>query len=323
MLASQHAFFGNILDYAGMFPPAQLPLDASIRNYLQYRSEPESWLLARFICPAGRLHDLRPYVTKHVSGRSPLRISVLGSGGDTAATFLDNLNSDLEATADFRQEFGPAVAVECFEARIPAGNLLEPADLLTMISAAFAAQGLTALPRFFELPATANWPRIANALATVHHSASPEGPGVAGGRALNGLKLRCGGSEPAAIPSAAQVATAIGACLSANVPLKFTAGLHQPVRCVAAALGTRVHGFLNLFAAGILGASAELEYDDLVTIIEEEDVTQFSFSDDLFAWNGAEATVSEIAHARHRNVISFGSCSFDEPRDGLRELGYL
>ncbi|HRS29142.1 MAG TPA: hypothetical protein P5255_12855 [Phycisphaerae bacterium] len=323
MLASQHAFFGNILDYAGMFPPAQLPLDASIRNYLQYQSEPESWLLARFICPAGRLHDLRPYVTKHVSGRSPLRISVLGSGGDTAATFLDNLNSDLEATADFRQEFGPAVAVECFEARLPAGDLLEPADLLTMISAAFAAQGLTALPRFFELPATANWPRIANALATVHHSASPEGPGVAGGRALNGLKLRCGGSEPAAIPSAAQVATAIGACLSANVPLKFTAGLHQPVRCVAAALGTRVHGFLNLFAAGILGASAELEYDDLVTIIEEEDVTQFSFSDDLFAWNGAKATVSEIAHARHRNVISFGSCSFDEPRDGLRELGYL
>jgi hypothetical protein len=88
MLASQHAFFGNILDYAGMFPPAQLPLDASIRNYLQYQSEPESWLLARFICPAGRLHDLRPYVTKHVSGRSPLRISVLGSGGDTAAPFL-------------------------------------------------------------------------------------------------------------------------------------------------------------------------------------------------------------------------------------------
>jgi hypothetical protein len=326
MRASQRAFFSDILDYAGLFPPAQLPLDAAIANYLRYRGEPDSWLLARFICPASRLDELRPYVREQAGGRSPLRLSAVGRAADAPGAFLDNLQGDLKAIAQFRAALGPAAVVECFETRLPiglpGGGADKPEQLLTTVADAFAAQGFAALPRFYELPATTNWRRFADALATLSRESGagmPEAPG----RRLAGLKLRCGGPDPAAVPSVAQAATALGACLASNVPLKFTAGLHQPMRRVDPALGVHVHGFLNLFAAGILGASLGLEHQDLMAVIEEEDVHQFTFSDNLFAWSDAEVMVSEIAHARRRHVISFGSCSFDEPRDGLRELGYI
>ena len=42
-----------------------------------------------------------------------------------------------------------------------------------------------------------------------------------------------------------------------------------------------------------------------------------------FGWDDAEATVSEIEYARRHCVISFGSCSFDEPLGELRELGLI
>ena len=308
MRASQRAFFSDLLDYAGLFPPAQLPLDTSLGNYLRYRGEPESWLLARFICPAGRLRELQPYVDEQVSGRSPLRLSALFRGGDAPGAFLDNLQKDVEATARFRDVLGPAVALECLEAPLPAITPEDLEGLLTSTSDALAAQELSELARFYELPATADWHRAADTSAAL-------------GR--GGLKLRCGGASPAAIPSVAQVANAVGACLATKVPLKFTAGLHHPMRHIDPALGGHTHGFLNLFAAGILGAALGLQQDDLMAVIAEEDAGQFAFADDSFTWRDAKVTVNEIAQARRQHVISFGSCNFDEPRDGLRELGHI
>src|SRR5262245_38924762 len=52
------ALLGGIIDYAGLFPPAQLPLEEAIRNYARYRTEPESWMLGRFVIPATRLKEL-------------------------------------------------------------------------------------------------------------------------------------------------------------------------------------------------------------------------------------------------------------------------
>jgi hypothetical protein len=46
------------IDYAGLFPPARLPLEEAFDNYLRYRTEPEAWMLARFVIPVGRLDEL-------------------------------------------------------------------------------------------------------------------------------------------------------------------------------------------------------------------------------------------------------------------------
>lgn len=100
--------------------------------------------------------------------------------------------------------------------------------------------------------------------------------------------------------------------------MKFTAGLHHPLRRFDAGVKTHMHGFINVFTAGVLAHSLQLEADEMVPILTDETPSDFVFTDDHLAWNDLDASTAEIAAARREFVTSFGSCSFDEPRDDLR-----
>lgn len=134
-------------------------------------------------------------------------------------------------------------------------------------------------------------------------------------------KIRTGGITEDAFPSAEAVAAFIRVCKEAGVPFKATAGLHHPLRCVRpltyepnAAVGT-MHGFVNVFVAAAL-------VDDAEEILCETDPTAFSFNDEGATWRGRRASVDELK-AMRQFAISFGSCSFEEPIDDLKELGWL
>ena len=79
----------------------------------------------------------------------------------------------------------------------------------------------------------------------------------------------------------------------------------------------------RVLAAGVLAHTHLLDYADILAIIEEEDPRQFTFTDDLLGWNDVEASLEEVREARQHRVISFGSCSFDDPREDLKRLGLL
>src|SRR5262245_53334080 len=80
MTASLRALLSGVLDYAGMFPPAELSLEQSIRNYPRYRSEPETWMLSRFICPVTRLSELEQHLRQLFPADQRPRISAIGRG---------------------------------------------------------------------------------------------------------------------------------------------------------------------------------------------------------------------------------------------------
>jgi hypothetical protein len=105
------------------------------------------------------------------------------------------------------------------------------------------------------------------------------------------VKLRCGG---AFVPSIEQIGLVVACCRDAGVPFKATAGLHHPVR------RGEEHGFLNLLAA----ATAPVGRIDAV--LAEED-----------------GSALEVEESAREVFVSFGSCSWREPVDGLRELGML
>jgi hypothetical protein len=119
-------------------------------------------------------------------------------------------------------------------------------------------------------------------------------------------KVRCGG---AATPSVPGLAEFVQACRRLEVPFKATAGLHQPLR------HDDEHGFLNLLAAAVFG--------DEEAALEEEDADAFSVTEDTFTWGDRSAGLEEIALARSELFVSFGSCSAQEPIDGLAALGLL
>jgi hypothetical protein len=119
-------------------------------------------------------------------------------------------------------------------------------------------------------------------------------------------KVRCGGSV---IPTVPRLAELVQACRRLEVPFKATAGLHQPLR------HDDEHGFLNLLAAAVFG--------DEEDAIGEEDPDAFAVSGDVFRWRDREACADEIVLVRRGLFVSFGSCSAQEPIDGLTALGLL
>ncbi len=307
MTASLRALLGGTIDYAGLFPPAHLSLDQAIGNYARYRECPDTWMLGRFVCPAARLAELAPFADLFQSG-PPFAFSALGRGGNTLKELLAGLRADLAAVDSFRDRHGAHVAVEVLEVRLPAGlhetSLREvggaaPAGMQTFVEMPWGGDWRAALPRFLERLRDPSF----------------------GGRA--GIKLRCGGLEASAFPSAEQVAFAVSAALRAGVPFKATAGLHHPLRRFDSGLQATMHGFVNLFLAGALTRwRRDFGEEQARAVLEDEAPAHFSFDDDGASWRDQRASTAEIAAAR-QEVLSFGSCSFDEPRDELRALGWL
>jgi hypothetical protein len=50
----------SLIDYAGLFPPASLPLAEAVRKYDEYRRGKYAWALGRFVVPAKQARDVPP-----------------------------------------------------------------------------------------------------------------------------------------------------------------------------------------------------------------------------------------------------------------------
>jgi hypothetical protein len=137
-----------------------------------------------------------------------------------------------------------------------------------------------------------------------------------------GYKLRTGGVTVDAFPTSAQIARVLVTAATHQLPIKFTAGLHHPIRQFRDEVKTKMHGFLNVLGAAVLAAEHQWEADQAVTMLEDEDPRSFSFTDDFFAWRDWKIDKERLQY-RRKFVRSFGSCSFDEPRDDLRALNLL
>jgi hypothetical protein len=57
--ASLRALLSHLIDYAGLYPPAGLPLPAAAENYSRYLTSPESWMLNRLVLPQDKLIEVR------------------------------------------------------------------------------------------------------------------------------------------------------------------------------------------------------------------------------------------------------------------------
>jgi hypothetical protein len=142
-------------------------------------------------------------------------------------------------------------------------------------------------------------------------------------------KLRTGGVTPDAFPSSKQIIRFVRTCMAANVPFKATAGLHHPIRCFRpltyapnAPQGT-MHGFLNLL---MMAAFARESYrvSLLEELMEEEFEEAFHFTELGVDWRDGHAlSNAHLGWLRQKGMISFGSCSFDEPIADLEAMGLL
>jgi hypothetical protein len=116
-------------------------------------------------------------------------------------------------------------------------------------------------------------------------------------------KIRTGGLTAEAYPTAEDLAGFLHRAAVARVAFKATAGLHHPLP------SPPMHGFVNVFLAACRVWHGASEADALATLRE----TSIRF----------DLTPEQICDARANFAISFGSCSFEEPVEDLKGLGWL
>ena len=314
----------EIVDYAGLFPPADLSLHRALQNYAEYRREEEAWMLSRFVLPVRRLPELTAHRGLFKAG-DPYVFSVLGTGGSTADTFLEAFGRDLEVIDTFDADHKGRARVDVMEVPLPDALVGDSraalASFLKALDQKVVTAGTAKLDLFLEVPMRSDAVEGLSALcaAVAEHNSQQAVPA----RTILGLKVRCGGAEPSDVPTVDEVAALIVACRDAGVPFKATAGLHHPVRHYDDGLDTEMHGFLNVFAAATLAAEHDLARPDVQAILREENADNFHFLKDAVSWRDLTVSLDGIQHTRETLARSFGSCSFEEPIDHLRDLELL
>src|SRR5262245_3799972 len=327
MASSLRALLTNLVDYAGLFPPAKLPLDQAIRNYARYRGEPEAWMLGRFICPAAQLGQLVSLGSELFNTREPFRFSVLGRGGKEAKEFFDNVRADLADIARFRETFSERVAIDAYEVKLPdsAFNPIKPNQLSSLVGTVaylIETSGPPAMAPVFESPVTDRAAHLA-VIQALHDDAQSLEARTRRRFSRLSYKLRCGGLEATAFPPPEMMALVVCACRTAGVPFKATAGLHHPLRRFDAGVQAHMHGFVNLFGGAALAAKHGLGEKEVGGLLLDEHARNWTWSGGRLRWKNLEASSSDIEAVRRDLALSFGSCSFDEPRDDLRQLGWI
>ena len=141
-------------------------------------------------------------------------------------------------------------------------------------------------------------------------------------------KIRTGGTNASAIPCAADVARFLTACASHRLAFKATAGLHHPLRgqyrltYQSDSPTATMHGFVNVIFAAAL-AYFEASEQDICAVLNETSADAFVFAPQGLCWRDCRLTVEQLAEVRQRFFTGFGSCSFTEPIEESRALGWL
>ena len=278
------ALLHRAIDYAGLFPPAGLDLEPTVRNYAAYRAGRDAWALGRLVLPAAKLAEFADRWPQYV-GEWPISL-LLGADYDTEMR--------LAVDAGLRLDF-----VECRPARL--GDIAE-------IRRRMSSDGLL----FVESPQDCALYELMVAVADAAACA----------------KVRTGGVVAEAIPASSSVAAFLVACAKCNVRLKATAGLHHAIRgeqrltYEPQSATACLHGFVNFFVA----ASATYEgagEAEIVEILNDGERRDFNASNGELEWRGRSFSAEAIREMRARFAISFGSCSFEEPVEEIRAMGWI
>jgi hypothetical protein len=297
-LKSVDALLADLIDYAGLFPPASEDMRPALENYVTYVQSADRAALGRFIVPILRLTELEETGTDLMPRgpqSEPWHLSVLVAEDVRSATEeMQKFNSRHSS----RSGTGRAVIDV---AEMKASTMDEIGHQRRDLPASFTA--------YFEIPISGDISPLVKKIAQV------------GARA----KVRTGGVTPEAFPPAEAVVDFMVACQREAVPFKATAGLHHAVRSEyrltyePESPKWMMYGFLNVFIAAAMLYSGESD-ETALAVLEETDPSAFRFEDDAIEWRGKRITTQQILASRAESAISFGSCSFREPVDELAHL---
>jgi hypothetical protein len=290
MLPSVKALLASIVDYAGLFPPAKLSMQEAMINYANYQLTPYSWMLNCFVLLVSRWNEFAAFVPTLDLKQWSLSL-IISKDWETEIDIVRSLisNNNITVTA---LEFPP----------------LPPTEIQRILSHLPAK-----VDAFFEIPLSRDFEAY---LTVLRHSGAA-------------AKIRTGGVTVDAFPSFKELCQCILSFTEAQVPFKATAGLHHPlpgnhhVTYEPNSPSTVMHGFLNVTVLAALLYWQKITLQEAVEVLQNSNSNSFQFTANAITWRDYHLNIAEIEQVRQYFFYSFGSCSFQEPIDDLKELKLL
>ncbi len=293
----------EIVDYAGLFPPAQLPLDSVIENYSKYLAGEFRWMLARLVLPVGKVDELESHQDFR-SSKDTWKISALVPPVSDSRTFA----SAIQTIESFNLRHTETGGAKIDNVEIRASS----PESIREIASSLPVE----VQVFVEVP---------------HHEDPTEYIATIAGLFRTNLfaKIRTGGVTRDLIPTASEVARFVAICAEHSVGMKATAGLHHPLRGQFRLTyednpdSATMFGYLNMFLAGCFAYAGERNTSVLERILSTTDSNEFSITEEHIEFDGHRITSSQIQAIRQSKMTTFGSCSFTEPTDELVAMGWI
>jgi len=285
MFLSVQALLSGLIDYAGLFPPAGLGMEAAVGNYSRYLQSPEAWMLGRFIVPVSRL-------SAAVDGAA-WRLSALGG---------DDIRADIERIGAFNARNAGRFEIDVIELRA-----VRQSD----VQAAMAVMPAGLTP-YFEIPIGEDPTDSIRAISE------------AGGRAKVRTGAVTADGIPSSwdlarfIKACAEEDVAFKATAGLHHPVRATFRLTYAPDSDSAMM----HGFLNVFLAAAFAYNG-LEAERLLEVLEETSPEAFVFESGSISWRDQMTVRGQLRVTRSEFAIAFGSCSFEEPVDDLKRMNLI
>jgi hypothetical protein len=320
---SKIALLGGIIDYAGTFAPASLPLPDALKKAATFRKTGKHpWLFSKVALPFTEIKKLTPQALYEAgSDGTPWLYTALAAPyqGTNGNEFLRQVEWDLReirrwngrwTTTSLRQQ------VVSYEVRLtPEVTHKSRAalvhDFLAPAMDRFVDLGGSAIVPFFEVSWDGNWKdgvrSLSEALATWVHEMEDEDLSP-------GIKVRTGGTH---FPNSDQLVEVIEMVARNRLKFKATQGLHHPIS------RENEWGFVNVFSALTFACALGVDKftrTDIKRCLESTQASDFTFSSEILKFGPFELPIDEVEAARREHSASFGSCSVDEPDQFLAEV---
>ncbi len=274
----------GLIDYAGLYPPANLDVHTAVRNYLEYSHSTYARALGRFVIDLDRFPYLWDAAGDYVRG---LRLSVIARS-DADWDDLHRLIDKGYAVEAIETKAGSAAEVEQVARQIPAG-----------------------LTTYFELPCaacaddldavSAAGARIKIRMGGVTAEAIPSTQAVA--YLLEGIARRH---------------LLFKATAGLHHPIRGRHALNGSDGSSTAVM----HGFVNIAcAAALLYFGGDIPQAQ--RLLEEEWPGAWRVTPDAITWEEYGWSGDELREVRQHFFAGFGSCSFYEPLGHLEALRWL
>lgn len=324
-----HQLLASSVNYAGLYPPASLKLNEALRSYVDFSHSKYVWMLANFVIPHDQLPLLANFADRKHQLKEALSLCITGPESQNLFEFKNVIYSIEKEIKAAHMGYPGEVRTNFLELKFPLSSVkkLNPEELVKALEAVVSTTAESRLlPHrvFFEVPGNEYDSEITKKIIKVIavHNQSILKRKV-GNYLFSGIKINCSDKKDGKIPDVRYLADVLLYARDANVAVKFSGKENTPFPGYNYSLGTKTHGFLNIFVASVLAYTQDLTLEETIEVIEDKSPENFTFKDDYLAWRELAAPTMEIKMLRMLSITSFNFINFTTPVDGLRELGYV